>query len=68
MRKEAGFEVTDRIEIYYKDAGSMTNAVLEKARFAGDVLAVKVVLGSADGFTAVQNINGEKVCLTLVRV
>ena len=46
----------------------MTNAVLEKARFAGDVLAVKVVLGSADGFTAVQNINGEKVCLTLVRV
>ncbi len=68
MRKEAGFEVTDRIEIYYKDAGSMTNAVLEKSRFAGDVLAVKVVSGSADGFTAVQNINGEKVCLTLVRV
>lgn len=67
MRKEAGFEVTDRIEIYYSANGVMTSAVLKKANFAGDVLAEKIAEGSADGFTREQNINGENVTLTIVR-
>ena len=66
MRKEAGFEVTDRIEIYYKAEGRALK-VLEKGNFAGDVLAEKVAEGSAEGFTKEQNINGEKVTLTLVK-
>ena len=66
MRKEAGFEVTDRIEVYYSAQGRALK-VLEKGSFAGDVLAEKVAAGSAEGFTKEQNINGEKVTLTLVK-
>ena len=66
MRKEAGFEVTDRIEVYYKAEGRALK-VLEKGSFAADVLAEKIVQGSADGFTKDQNINGDGVTLTLVK-
>ena len=66
MRKEAGFEVTDRIEVYYEADGKALK-VLEKAAFASDVLAEKVACGKADGFTKEQNVNGEKVTLTLIK-
>lgn len=66
MRKEAGFEVTDRIEVYFKADGKALQ-VLKAAAFAVDVLAEKVEEGTADGFTRDQNVNGEKVTLTLVR-
>lgn len=66
MRKEAGFEVTDRIEVYYKARGR-AEKVLRLAHFAPDVLAEKVAEGDADGFTREQNVNGETVILTLVR-
>jgi isoleucyl-tRNA synthetase len=66
MRKEAGFEVTDRIEVYYKAEGK-AKAVFEKADFASDVLANFVKEGVCDGFTREQSINGEKVTITLVR-
>lgn len=66
MRKEADFEVTDRIEVYYKASGKALE-VLKKAAFAPDVLANSVSEGDADGFTREQNVNGEKVTLTLVR-
>ena len=42
LRKEANFEITDRIEVYYKAEGR-AKAALEKGGFAADVLAVKVV-------------------------
>ncbi|MBD5631722.1 MAG: isoleucine--tRNA ligase [Clostridia bacterium] len=66
MRKEAGFEVTDRIEVYYKASGRAAE-VLKKGGFAADVLANKVCEGSANGFTKEQNVNGEKVVITLVK-
>lgn len=66
MRKDAGFEVTDRIEVYYKAEGK-AQKVLAKGEFAGDVLAEKVAEGVAEGYTKEQNVNGEKVTLTLVR-
>jgi isoleucyl-tRNA synthetase len=66
MRKDAGFEVTDRIDIYFTAEG-MALKVLERADFAGDVLCEKVQKGTAEGFTKEQNINGEKVTLTIVR-
>jgi len=67
MRKEAGFEVTDRILVYFKGEGKVAS-VLKKASFASDVLAEKVEEGEAEGFTKAQNINGEKVNLTLVKL
>ncbi len=67
MRKEAGFEVTDRIEVYFKAQGKAL-AVLKAANFAGDVLAEKVEEGSPEnGFTKEQNVNGENVTLTLIK-
>ena len=66
MRKEAGFEVTDRIDVYYIAQGRALK-VLEKGNFAGDVLAQKIAKGPAEGFTKEQNINGDTVTLTLVK-
>ena len=66
MRKEAGFEVTDRIEVYYVAEGRALT-VLNEAKFAADVLAEKVANGLPQGFTREQNVNGEKVTLTLVK-
>jgi isoleucyl-tRNA synthetase len=66
MRKEAGFEVTDRIEVYFEAEGKVAT-VLEKAEFAPDVLAEKICRGQKPGFTKEQSINGEKVVLTLIK-
>ncbi len=67
MRKEAGFEVTDRIAVYYSAEGRAQRA-LERGAFAGDVLAVKIAPHCGeDGYTAEQDINGDKVTLTLVK-
>ena len=66
LRKEAGFEVTDRIRIFYCAKGRAGEA-LKKAAFASDVLAVSVEEGSADGYSKEVDINGEKVTLTLVK-
>lgn len=66
MRKEAGYEVTDRIEVYYQAEGRAKD-ILASATFAGDVLANKVEEGLPAGFTREQSINGEKVVLTLIK-
>ncbi len=66
MRKEAGFEVTDRIKILYKAEGNAA-AVLKAGGFAKDVLAESITEGISDGFTREQNINGETVTLTLIK-
>jgi isoleucyl-tRNA synthetase len=66
LRKEAGFEVTDRIHIYYLAEGRAKLA-LETAAFASDVLALSVEEGKADGYSKEVDINGEKVTLTLVK-
>ncbi|MDE5728615.1 MAG: isoleucine--tRNA ligase, partial [Clostridia bacterium] len=81
MRKEAGYEVTDRIEIYYKAEGrSLT--VLKRASFAPDVLAEKVAAGIPatapalggfgvivlpNAFTRDLSVNGDAVRLTILK-
>ena len=71
LRKEAGFDVTDRIEIYYRaEEGKALDALKEK-RFAEDVLALKVEERASEiegAYTKEADINGEKVVLSLVRV
>lgn len=67
MRKEAGFEVTDRIAVYYK-AESRAKAVLDKGAFAPDVLAEKVSEGEAQGYTKSLDINGDKAEITVVKL
>ena len=66
MRKEAGFEVTDRICVYYAAEGR-AEKMLKRASFAKDVLAERVERGEAEGFTKTIDVNGEKAVITLVR-
>jgi isoleucyl-tRNA synthetase len=68
MRKEADYQITDRIHIYYIAEGKAKSA-LDAAAFKEDVLAVSVVEGMFDGADLVKevDVNGEKVTLYLVR-
>ena len=67
MRKEAGFEVTDRIEIYFTAEGRVSK-VLTQANFAPAVLASKVEEGKQDGFTKEISVNSDKATLTLIKL
>ena len=64
MRKEAGFEVTDKIELYVKDNEKITVIVQNNEdQIEKEVLALGVQYGSAEGYEKEWNINGEKVVL-----
>ncbi len=64
MRKEADFEVTDKIKVYYQGT-EKAEAVFAKfaEQIAGEVLATEVVKGTPAGYTKEWNINGEKVAM-----
>ena len=66
MRKEAGFEVMDKIVLYIKDNDKVIG-VLErnKEQIMSEVLAVDVVTGETKGFEKEWNLNGEKVTLAV---
>ena len=68
MRKEAGFEVTDRIDVYYTAEGQ-TKQVLasHKDAIAAVVLADSVQEGSAEGYTKDWELGKDKVTLTVVK-
>ncbi len=67
MRKEAGFEVTDRIKIYFTAEGRVAS-VLRKATFAGAVLANSVQEGECKGFVKTLSVNGETATLGVEKV
>ncbi len=67
MRKDAGFEVTDRIILSY-EADGRAGKVLAKGDIAGDVLASSIFEGVTDGFVKEQDINGEKVKLSVKKI
>ena len=68
MRKEADYQITDRISVYYIAEGK-AKEVLQAGAFKEDVLAITVEEGApSDGFTKKVDINGEEVTLTLVRM
>jgi isoleucyl-tRNA synthetase len=64
MRKEAGFEVTDRITLYAKDNDRILSVMdAHKDEISRDVLADEIVSGSTEGYEKEWNINGEDVTL-----
>ena len=64
MRKEAGFEVMDKITIFYEANEKVNELILKnESTVMNDVLATGIVSGEAAGFTKEWNINGEKVTL-----
>ena len=68
MRKEAGFEVTDRIVLGFKAEGVAERVLKQNAtEIKADVLA-ETVGETLDGFTKEFDINGEKVTLSVKKV
>jgi isoleucyl-tRNA synthetase len=65
MRKEAGFEVLDRINVYYEGNDTIAKIFADNGEsIAKDVLADSVSEGKA-GYAKEWNINGERVTLSV---
>ena len=68
MRKEAEFEVLDKITVYHNGNENIANIISKNIKqIKEDVLANDILSGSNDGYTKEWNINGEKVTLTVVK-
>jgi len=66
MRKEAGFEVMDRIKVYAKDSEKIAEVLTaNKDEFMTEVLADDVIIGAVSGYEKSWNINGEEVVLAV---
>ena len=64
MRKEAGFEVMDKITVYAKDNEKVIEILSNNAdEIKSEVLAAEIVTGSVDGYKKEWNINGENVVM-----
>ena len=64
MRKENGFEVTDRITIFAQGNEKIAKLMQDNAETIKKItLADELVYDKLDGFTKEWNINGEKVTL-----
>ncbi len=62
MRKEAGFEVTDRIIIYILDNEVVQDVAKRNLdAIKEDVLAEEIVFGKTEGYSKEWHVNGEKV-------
>ncbi len=64
MRKEAGFEVMDKIKIYAKNNAKIEEILgANKDAVMSEILATDLVLGCTAGYEKEWNINGENVIL-----
>ena len=64
MRKEAGFEVMDKITIFAKDNEKVAEVMNKnKESILSDVMATDIVTGTVEGYEKDWNINGEEVTL-----
>ena len=67
MRKEANFEVMDKIKVYY-DGSAKIAEIIANNDIKTDVLAEEFVSGKGGTYTKEWNINGEKVTLGVEKV
>jgi isoleucyl-tRNA synthetase len=66
MRKEAGFEVQDYIDVYYKTEGKLLEVISKNEKeIASEVLGKSIKEGEGEGFTKELDINGLKVTVTV---
>ena len=69
MRKDAGFEVTDRIVIYQTGSEKIADLLWNnREEISSEVLADEIHLGEIDGFTAEWDVNGETTSFGVVKV
>ena len=68
MRKEAGFEVMDKITIYFKAENKVADIFTKYGEnIKGDVLGLDIISDTVEGHQKEWNINGEKVLLGVKR-
>ena len=68
MRKEAGFEVMDKIHVYAKDNKCIMDIMENhKEEIMSEVLAEEITFNEADGYVKEWNINKENVVLGVTR-
>ena len=68
MRKEAGFDVVDRINVYYRSDDESILEALKSDALKSVVLADAVIEGDGEGFTKELDVNGIKCTVSVVRV
>ena len=69
MRKEAGFEVMDKIIVFAKDNDKIMDIMkANQDEIKREVLAENIILGEAEGYTKEWNINKEAVTLGVSKV
>ncbi len=68
MRKEAGFEVTDKIEITFKSSELLAKTINKyKEYLSGEVLATSIEEMEPKGHVGVKDINGEEIVVGLIK-
>ncbi len=66
MRKEAGFEVTDRIHVYVKDSQKIESIIkAHESEIKGEVLAEEITFGTTSGYEKEWKINSEAVTMAV---
>ena len=66
MRKEAGFEVTDRIHVYVKDSQKIESIIkAHESEIKGEVLAQEITFGTTSGYEKEWKINSEAVTMAV---
>ena len=69
MRKEAGFEVMDKIRVYAKDNDKIVDIMKNHGdEIKSEVLAEEIVTGETKGYEKEWNINSEKVTMAVERI
>ena len=69
MRKEAGFEVMDKIRIYAKDNDRIADLLTRhEEEIRSEVLADQLILGETRGYEKEWNINSEKVIMAVEKI
>lgn len=69
MRKEAGFEVMDRIRLSLNDNGKLYDLAARNAEsICGKVLADTVVQDAVFAVSREWNVNGEKVVISIEKI
>ena len=69
MRKEAGFEVMDKILVYVSGNNRISDVLRNnRAEFTREVLANEIIFDTIDGYSKDWNVNGEEVTLAVQKV
>ena len=69
MRKEAGFEVVDHIELFLKDNAKLIDIVkVNEAELMSEVLCDKITYGNIKGYEKEWNLNGENVVVGVKKI